>query len=143
MMSLISFFAAMTLLTVYFIPSMVALSRRHVNAMPIFLTNLYLGFTFLGWVGALIWSFSATSVSESKAAPKTPQAPRSYKPANPVIVKALKYTGAALGLLFVLVVGIFLLANAGGGGKDNQAATGIPMSADDMFKSVQPAPAGK
>jgi hypothetical protein len=41
---------------VYFLPSMAALSRRKRNALPIFVLNLFLGWTFLGWVGALVWS---------------------------------------------------------------------------------------
>ncbi|MCE9508103.1 MAG: superinfection immunity protein [Alphaproteobacteria bacterium] len=43
---------------VYFLPAMVAISRNHLNAMAIFLTNLLLGWTVLGWVVAFIWSFT-------------------------------------------------------------------------------------
>lgn len=44
------------LFLLYFIPSMVAANRKHNNAMPIFLTNLFFGWTILGWLFALIWA---------------------------------------------------------------------------------------
>ena len=46
-------------LGLYFIPTIVAYRRDHRNFNPIFLLNLLLGWTFLGWVGALVWSFTA------------------------------------------------------------------------------------
>ena len=45
-------------LIVYFIPCWVANARQHHNANAIFITNLFLGWTFLGWVAALIWAFT-------------------------------------------------------------------------------------
>jgi len=44
---------------VYFIPTYVAVGRRHPNLWPIFLLNLFLGWILLGWVAALVWA-SAT-----------------------------------------------------------------------------------
>ena len=44
----------------YFLPSFMAKSRKHHQSDAIFLTNLFLGWTFLGWVVALIWSATAT-----------------------------------------------------------------------------------
>lgn len=44
---------------VYFIPTIVAGKRGHPNGTPIFLLNLFLGWTALGWLAALIWSASA------------------------------------------------------------------------------------
>lgn len=40
----------------YFIPTCVAGFRRHHNAFAIFLLNLFLGWTGLGWIAALIWA---------------------------------------------------------------------------------------
>lgn len=40
----------------YFLPSIVALQRNHQSAAPIFVINLCLGWTLLGWVVALAWS---------------------------------------------------------------------------------------
>jgi len=42
-----------------FIPSFVAFTRGHPNAIPIFLVNLLLGLTGIGWIIALVWSFTA------------------------------------------------------------------------------------
>ena len=51
------------LVTVYFLPSIVAACRKHVNFTAIFILNLFLGFTFLGWVFALIWAvYNSTAV---------------------------------------------------------------------------------
>lgn len=43
----------------YFLPSIVAAKRNHKNMMPVFLFNFFLGWTFLGWVVALVWSFAS------------------------------------------------------------------------------------
>jgi len=40
----------------YFLPTIVATIRNHPNALPICLLNFFLGWTLLGWLGALIWS---------------------------------------------------------------------------------------
>ena len=41
-------------LPLYFLPAI--LGRRKRNARALFVLNLLLGWTFLGWVGALIWA---------------------------------------------------------------------------------------
>jgi len=46
----------LVVLSGYFLPTIVAKSRKHHNTMPIFLLNLFLGWTGLGWLAALIWS---------------------------------------------------------------------------------------
>lgn len=40
----------------YFAPVIVALARDHRQKLAIFILNLFLGWTILGWVGALVWS---------------------------------------------------------------------------------------
>ena len=45
-------------LLLYFIPTFVAYKRNHPNRFPIFLLNLLLGGTGIGWIVALIWSFT-------------------------------------------------------------------------------------
>lgn len=40
----------------YFLPSLIAFSRRHKNRLAIFLLNLLLGLSGLGWAVALVWS---------------------------------------------------------------------------------------
>lgn len=43
-------------IVIYFLPSIVASRRQHNNFIAIFILNLFLGFTLLGWVGALVWA---------------------------------------------------------------------------------------
>ena len=43
----------------YFLPAIIALARGHHDGFAIFLTNLLLGWTVLGWIIALIWSVTA------------------------------------------------------------------------------------
>ena len=42
----------------YFVPSFVAFSRGHQNRAAILALNIFLGWTFIGWVVALVWSFT-------------------------------------------------------------------------------------
>lgn len=44
------------LILIYFLPLFVSLSRRHPSKWAIGALNLFLGWTLLGWVGALVWS---------------------------------------------------------------------------------------
>jgi hypothetical protein len=46
-------------LALYFLPTLIAGFRQHHNAAAIFALNLLLGWTFLGWVVALVWSLTA------------------------------------------------------------------------------------
>jgi hypothetical protein len=43
---------------IYFIPTIIALKNNHYNKVGVILLNIFLGWTLLGWIGALIWSFS-------------------------------------------------------------------------------------
>jgi hypothetical protein len=43
----------------YFIPCIIALMRSHRNAMAIFVLNLLLGWSVLGWIIALVWAMTA------------------------------------------------------------------------------------
>ena len=52
-------FSIAFLLGIYFLPDWVAQSRGHPERGSIFILNLFLGWTFLGWVAALIWAFSS------------------------------------------------------------------------------------
>jgi hypothetical protein len=44
---------------VYFLPSFIAGLRDHRQNGAIFIVNLFLGWTFIGWVIALAWSFTS------------------------------------------------------------------------------------
>lgn len=41
---------------IYFIPAFIAVSRKHQNQLAIVVLNAVAGWTFLGWVGGLIWA---------------------------------------------------------------------------------------
>ena len=45
---------------VYHVPSVVALVRDHPSKGAIIALNILLGWTLLGWVGALVWSLTGT-----------------------------------------------------------------------------------
>lgn len=46
-------------LAIYFLPCIIADKRGHPNIMAIFALNLLLGWTFVGWVVALVWASTA------------------------------------------------------------------------------------
>lgn len=45
-------------LAIYFLPTVIAFSRKHNNRIPILLINLFLGWSAIGWLIGLIWSFT-------------------------------------------------------------------------------------
>jgi len=47
------------LLAIYFLPTIIALKRDKRNQNAILLMNIFLGWTFRGWVVALVWSAMA------------------------------------------------------------------------------------
>ena len=42
----------------YLIPGSVAYDRKHRDKWAIIVLNILLGWTFLGWVGALVWALT-------------------------------------------------------------------------------------
>ena len=42
----------------YILPTIIASNVKHHNAAAIFILNLLLGWTVLGWIAALIWSLT-------------------------------------------------------------------------------------
>lgn len=52
----LGWFMTTVILFFYFLPTLVAVFRQHHNTFAIFLLNLLLGWTALGWIIALIWS---------------------------------------------------------------------------------------
>ncbi|TNJ38772.1 superinfection immunity protein [Chlorobaculum thiosulfatiphilum] len=58
----------------YFVPSLLAWTRKHRSLPAIIALNILLGWTGLGWIGAFVWSLSwpghensQTSVSKTNA----------------------------------------------------------------------------
>ncbi|MBX2833950.1 MAG: superinfection immunity protein [Micavibrio sp.] len=52
--------------TLVLLPSGIAVMRRHKNLIPIILVNVLLGITGIGWIIALIWSFTS-NVKEKRS----------------------------------------------------------------------------
>jgi hypothetical protein len=99
--SLLNILTIMAFSLVYFLPAMAAISRHHLNTMSIFLTNLLLGVTGIGWVIALIWAFTNSSAAPAAA----PPAPGSMVSAG-MTMKLFR------GLVAVLVVIVLTVAGA-------------------------------
>jgi hypothetical protein len=49
----------------YLLPTSIAGWRHHPNGAPIFLLNLFLGWTVIGWVVALMWASSSPEGSHT------------------------------------------------------------------------------
>jgi hypothetical protein len=63
----------------YFLPTIIAIMRGKSNAGGIFVLNLLLGFTVIGWIGALIWALS----SDNRPTVIVNNAPPAYSPGYP------------------------------------------------------------
>jgi hypothetical protein len=49
----------LVVLGLYFVPTVIAVVRKHRQIAPIILINLLLGWTVIGWIAALIWSVAS------------------------------------------------------------------------------------
>jgi hypothetical protein len=50
----------------YFIPAIVAFCRKKTNRAAILAVNIFLGWTFLGWVVALVWALAVDVVDQPR-----------------------------------------------------------------------------
>lgn len=55
---------------IYFLPAIVGANHR--NATSIFLLNLFLGWSFIGWIAALIWATSKETPQKLVVRDKSP-----------------------------------------------------------------------
>lgn len=53
-----TWFVIIFMICLYFIPAYIGFYRNHHNENAIFWLNLLAGWTFIGWVGALIWALT-------------------------------------------------------------------------------------
>ena len=60
-----AWFAIVLILALYFLPGIIASARSHHNALAIWVLNLFLGWTALGWIAALVWAFTAVNVRQN------------------------------------------------------------------------------
>jgi uncharacterized membrane protein YbhN (UPF0104 family) len=59
-------------LGLYFLPTINAASRKHHSSGAVFMLNLLLGWTFLGWVIAMVWSCAYVIPRETRPLPERP-----------------------------------------------------------------------
>lgn len=50
-------YSGLILLAIYLIPALLATLKKHKNVTAIWILNIFAGWTFIGWVGALVWVF--------------------------------------------------------------------------------------
>jgi hypothetical protein len=75
---------------VYFFPSFIAFLQRHPQYSAIFFLNLFLGWTFIGWVAALVWA-ATSSATKHDAFVASVGASKSLSPAKQT---AIEFTAA-------------------------------------------------
>lgn len=66
-------------LALYFLPTLIAFGRHLYSRGGILMLNLFLGWTFFGWVVALIWAVTAPAPYEYYGPPPPPPYP-TYPP---------------------------------------------------------------
>jgi hypothetical protein len=61
------------IIATYFLPSFNAFSRKHPDRWPIFMLDLFLGWTIIGWVVSLVWSVSPITSRDMTRVPSQSQ----------------------------------------------------------------------
>ena len=56
---------SLALFALYWLPSVVAVARKHHHLLAIAALNAFLGWTVIGWIAALVWAL--TAVQERRA----------------------------------------------------------------------------
>jgi hypothetical protein len=69
-----TFVIAVSVALVYFIPALMAYSNKKKNSGAILALNLFLGWTFIGWVVALVWASTVEDGQKTSNANQTPPA---------------------------------------------------------------------
>ena len=54
------------LFVIYFIPLIVAHIRKHKNIVAIAILNIVVGWTFIGWLAALLWALNCDTVDDNQ-----------------------------------------------------------------------------
>jgi len=60
----VSFFEVFVILFLYFIPSIVAAYRKHSKSTAIRVLNILAGWTFVGWIVAVVWAYTEDNRKE-------------------------------------------------------------------------------
>jgi Superinfection immunity protein len=83
----------------YFLPSFVAMARGHQNGTAILVLNLLLGWSFVGWVVALVWAFTQVRLTgDGFTSGKIPEPKRVLMIVSCVVVLSL-----------LIIIGAFVL----------------------------------
>lgn len=77
----------------YFLPSIVSALRKKSNTAAIFILNLLLGWTLIGWVVALVWAFTTDGSSK-----------------KPVLASSKEMAESGGKVLIVFAVGVIAMA---------------------------------
>lgn len=67
----------------YFLPSFIAMLRKTPNALPLFLVNLFLGWSGLAWLACLIWSIVETPSGQRRYYDESAMRYDPYRPIAP------------------------------------------------------------
>lgn len=65
---LVTMVLIIAIIAFYFLPAIIAFNRKHNNAAAILVLNLFLGWTFLGWVVCCVWAFTDNVAKEESPA---------------------------------------------------------------------------
>lgn len=96
----------------YFVPTVIAIFRSHRNCVPVFLLNLLLGWTFIGWVCSLVWSFTDNTASARQLAAAQTNHPAEVNNDSPRSTLIKIYTFVCI--LFFLIAILFFLERLAG-----------------------------
>jgi hypothetical protein len=87
---------------IYFLPSIIALCRGHLSTFAIFLLNLLLGWTLIGWIVAFIWSCSGYTAANYYRAD-----PQIFDPQGRIVVR--RSSGSLWIVLILAVVAVAII----------------------------------
>ncbi len=62
-----TFIIFLACVSAYLLPAIIAANRGHRQKIAILVLNIFLGWTFLGWIGALVWA--STAVDPTRRGP--------------------------------------------------------------------------
>lgn len=68
---ILAIIAFICLILVYFIPTIIACRRNYINKGPVIIINIFLGWTYIGWVIALAWSLKKDVLPPEKSVTPT------------------------------------------------------------------------
>jgi hypothetical protein len=124
MHTLIMICGIVVLLVVYYVPTMVAYKRGHINATAIFVANFLLGWTVIGWAVAMVWAFTASTAPRPE--------PRKF---GIVCLLKILLTGFATLCMFLVILNTFKHAPPviEGSSTTQTAPAGVPTPADEIL----------